>query len=456
MAPFAKTGGLADVAGALPRTLEKLDVEVRVAMPKYKQVTTSSDYHITGISRDIDIAHIGRKIQVYLIKNDAYFNRDGLYGDAYGDYVDNLERFSFYCRRSLELLKETNYKPDIIHCHDWQTALIPVYLKNRYNKDNFYKSIKTLFTIHNLAYQGLFSKDAYPRLGLDWSLFGIEGLEFYGKINILKGGLLSSGLLNTVSQTYCQEIQTKEFGCGLEGVLKKRKKDLFGILNGLDYEYWNPQKDGYIYKRYTPKELEDKYFNKQSLEKEYGLSAAEDVPLLGMVSRLTQQKGLDLIVRSIEDLIAQTRFKIIILGCGEAKYQNMLKDMARRFPQYVSAHIRFDEPLAHKIYAGADIFLVPSRYEPCGLGQMIALKYGTLPLVFKTGGLADTVNEDNGFIFDRYTKEAFVEAVKKAIAAYKNKMKWRSLVRKAFTYNFSWEESAKKYVGLYKKLIGEG
>lgn len=464
MTPFAKTGGLADVVGALPLALENQGVEVRVALPKYKTPPQadaptpqvhSLHYPAVHSRDDIEIAKIGKNIQVYLIKNDKYFNREGLYGDRGGDYPDNLERFSFYCKRALELLKEINFKPDIIHCHDWQAGLICVYLKNVYRSDSFYKDMKTLLTIHNLSYQGLFAQSEYPKLGLDWSLFTIEGLEFYGKINILKGGILLSDSLNTVSPTYAQEIQTKEFGCGLEGVLKRRKKALSGILNGLDYEFWNPQKDEYIYKQYTPEKLEDKYYNKQMLQKEYGLQLEEDIPLFGIVSRLTEQKGLDLIAKSMEDLAAHADVQIIILGSGDMKYQNILHDMAAAFPRHISAHRGFNEPLAHKIYAACDIFLMPSHYEPCGLGQMIALKYGALPLVFKTGGLADTVMQDNGFVFERYTKEAFVETVKKAIAVYKNKTKWLPLVRKAFTYNFSWDESAKRYVELYKKLSRE-
>ncbi len=451
MAPFVKTGGLADVAGALPLALEKLAVDVRVVMPRYKESAMPAGRRVTSISSDIDIAHIGKNIRVYLIKNDKYFNREGLYGDARGDYPDNLERFSFYCRRALEALKEINFRPDIIHCHDWQSALIPVYLKNKYHKDSFYARAKTLFTIHNLAYQGLFGREEYPKLGLDWSLFSMEGLEFYGKINILKGGLLSSDLLATVSRAYAREIQTKEFGCGLEGVLKKRKDGLFGILNGLDNDYWNPQDDRYLYKCYSAKELEGKYLNKRMLQKECGLQEAGDIPLCGIVGRLASQKGFDLIARSIKDLVG--RAQIIVLGTGDVKYQNLLRDIAKKFPNRVSVSIRFDEPLAHKIYAGADIFLMPSRYEPCGLGQMIALRYGTIPLVFKTGGLADTVDKDNGFVFERYSREAFIETFRQAIAVYKNKTVWKKLVKNAFTCNFSWDAPAKKYVALYEKLI---
>lgn len=452
MVPFAKTGGLADVLGALPLALEKRGVEVRIVLPKYKIVHSPQCPAVRSSSYDIEVTKIGKNVQVYLIKNDKYFDRDGLYGDKAGDYADNLERFSFYCRRSLDLLKEINFKPDILHCHDWQAALIPLYLKTLYRKDNFYKDIKTLLTIHNLGFQGVFSKDEFPKLGLDWSLFNIDGLEFYHKVNILKGGIIFSDLLNTVSPAYAGEIKTRESGCGLEGVLEKRKKGLSGILNGLDYELWGPRKDAYIYKPYSASTSIDKYVNKKMLQEECRLSVQEDIPLFGMVSRLSEQKGLELIGQSMEDLLRHRKIQIIVLGVGDAKYHELLQGLAQKYPANLSAQIKFDEGLAHKIYAGSDIFLMPSRFEPCGLGQMIALRYGTPPLVFKTGGLADTVSEVNGFVFKEYTREAFVKTVESAIAAYRNKRKWTALVKKAFTYNFSWEKSAGEYIKLYQKL----
>lgn len=448
--PFAKTGGLADVVGALPLALERLGHEVRITMPKYK-IVDNQKFKVTAIAKDVDAAKIGNNIAVYFIKNDKYFNRDGLYGDKNGDYADNLQRFSFYSRRSLELLKEINYSPDVLHLHDWQSALAAIYLKNIYREDNFYNKIKVLLTIHNLAYQGLFPKEEYPKLGLDDELFSVGGLEFYNKINILKGGIISSSLINTVSETYAKEIQGKEFGCGLEGVLSGRKKDIFGIINGLDYDVWNPTKDKLIYKNYSPETWKDKYQNKARLQKDCGLSVT-DVPLFGMVSRLAEQKGMDLISSSMEDLIRMSHIQMVFLGTGDAKYHNLLEQMAKKYPHNISVHLKFDDSLAHKIYAASDIFLMPSRYEPCGLGQMIALKYGTLPLVFKTGGLADTISEENGFVFEKYSVPAFVDAAKEALSAYSDKAKWEKLVRKAFTYDFSWEESAKKYVGLYRKM----
>ncbi len=435
--PFAKTGGLADVTGALPIALEKQGQEVIVAMPRYKCIAL-------GKLKPV----IGKNIRVYFIENDAFFNRDGLYGDKKGDYKDNLQRFSYFCGRTLELLKEINFKTDIIHVHDWQAALIPVYLKAKYSRDPFYKDTKTLLTVHNIGYQGLFAKGHFPGLGLDKSYFGIEGLEFYGKINLLKGGLLFSDKINTVSPTYSRQIQVKEFAFGLEGVLHKRRADLSGILNGLDYSLWNPEKDDLIRKRYSSNDLEAKYVNKEQLQELCRFPKKKNLPLLGIVSRLAGQKGFDILAKCLPD-ICRMQLQFVILGTGDLEYHKILQRAAKNCPKAISLHLKFDNTLAHKIYAGADIFLMPSSYEPCGLGQMIALRYGTLPLVFKTGGLADTVNKDNGFIFDDYTKDGLLGAIDGAVRTFKDKNKWCGLMKRAMQCNFSWEESAKKYLELY-------
>jgi starch synthase len=447
--PFAKTGGLADVAGALPLALEKEGQQVIIIMPRYK-VIQDSKFKIQRLKDDISYSVIGENIKVYFIENEAYFNRDGLYGDKSGDYPDNLDRFAFYSKRALDLLKEINFKADVIHVHDWQACLIPVYLKNLYLLDAFYKNIKTLLTIHNIGYQGLFSKDQFPRLGLDWSLFGIEGLEFYDKINILKGGMEFSDLINTVSDTYSKEIQTKEFGFGLEGVLNKRRNSVFGILNGLDYSIWNPETDKFIAKNYSLKTAKDKAKDKEDLQKICNLPAQQDIPLFGIVSRLAEQKGFDILAEGIDE-ICKMNLQLVILGTGDLKYHLILEEMVKKYPKVISLSLKFDDALAHKIYAGSDIFLMPSRYEPCGLGQLISLRYGTVPLVFKTGGLADTVNKDNGFIFDDYSKGELIKTIKKAAADFKNKRKWSALVDKAMKCNFSWDASAKAYVRLYEK-----
>lgn len=448
--PFAKTGGLADVAGALPLALEDLKQEIIVIMPKYKQIKNDNLKRLSENS-DIFYSFMGKNIKVYFIDNPKYFDRDSLYGTKTGDYPDNLERFSFFSKRALTLLKEINFKPDIIHCHDWQTALIPVYLKAIYKKDEFYSKIKTVLTVHNLGYQGLFAKEEFPKLGLDPSYFNIEGLEFYGKVNLLKGGLNSADLINTVSPTYAKEIQTKEFGCGLEGVLLKREDSLFGLLNGIDYSIWDPQIDKFIYKKYSISSIKDKYTNKEKLKQECGL-AKKNVPLFGIVGRLAEQKGLDILAEII-DKICHLDLQFVILGTGDLKYEKLLEEMAKKYPKVISYHIKFDDVLAHKIYASSDIFVMPSKYEPCGLGQLISLKYGSIPLVFKTGGLADTVSSNNGFIFDEYSSKTLLLTIKKAITKYKNKKAWSALVKKAIQYDFSWDAAAEKYLELYTRVI---
>ena len=447
--PFAKTGGLADVAGALPLALEERGEEVIIVMPRYKAIQ-GPKFKIQRLKKDISYSTTGKNIKVYFIENDTFFNRDGLYGEKSGDYKDNLDRFSYYSKRTLELLKDINYKADIIHVHDWQSALIPVYLKNLYINDIFYKNTKTIFTIHNIGYQGLFPKEEFPKLNLDWSLFNMEGLEFYDKINILKGGIVFSDIINTVSPTYSKEIQTKDFGFGLEGILSKRRDSVFGILNGLDYSIWDPQTDKFIAKNYSGQNIEDKYKNKENLQKSCKLPIKKDAPLFGIVSRLAQQKGFDILAEAI-DKICKMDLQLVILGTGDLKYHLILEEMVKKYPKVISLHLKFDDSLAHNIYAGSDIFLMPSKYEPCGLGQIISLKYATIPLVFKTGGLADTVTEDNGFIFDNYKKENLLKAMDEAIEAFKNKKKWSGRMQRAMQCNFSWEESAKKYLELYRK-----
>lgn len=447
--PFAKTGGLADVAAALPLALEKLGQEVIVVMPGYR-IVHSSKFIVQSLGNGVSYSVIGKGIKVYFIENDAYFARQELYGDKNGDYQDNLERFSYYSKKTLELLKEINFRADIIHCHDWQAALIPVYLKGPYAEDAFYQKAKTVLTIHNIGYQGLFAKEEFPKLGLEESFFDIENLEFYGKINILKGGIASSDIINTVSPTYSRQIQAKEFGFGLEGVLNKRRNRLFGILNGLDYSIWNPQEDTFIAKNYSLSNLKDKNEDKKDLQMICNLPVKKDIPLLGIVSRLAEQKGLDILAQGL-DAICKMGLQLVILGTGDLKYHQLLEEAVKKYSKVVFLSLKFDDALAHKIYAGSDIFLMPSKYEPCGLGQMISLKYATIPLVFKTGGLADTINSDNGFVFSSYKKEELLKTIKGAIQAYRDKKKWQEMIKKAMRYNFSWEESAKKYIELYEK-----
>lgn len=447
--PFAKTGGLADVAGALPIALEESGCEVIIIMPGYKCVS-QAQLKITRVSKDISYSSVGKKIKVYFVENELYFNRDGLYMDKQGDYKDNLERFAFFCRRSLALLKEINFSADILHLHDWQSSLVSVYLKDLYAGQPFYSRMKSILTIHNIGYQGLFPGEDFPKLGLDKGLFDISGLEFYGRINLLKGGVIFSELINTVSPTYALEIQETKFGFGLEGLLKQRKNDLSGILNGLDYSIWDPATDKFIRRNFSQNNIEGKAHNKEELQKACSLPVANEIPVLGIVSRLAEQKGFDILTDSLDE-ICKTGAQLVILGTGNLKYHQILKKAAKKYPKAISLNLRFDDPLAHKIYAGSDVFLMPSSYEPCGLGQMIALRYGTIPLVFKTGGLADTINEDNGFVLSRYTKDELVKAVRRSLAAFKDKKKWASLMHNAMQCDFSWEASAKKYIRLYEK-----
>ncbi|MDD4953634.1 MAG: glycogen/starch synthase [Candidatus Omnitrophica bacterium] len=434
--PYAKTGGLADVTGALPVALEKLGHEVVVIMPKYKNIKDDS-------------AIMGKNIKVYFIKGDNYFGRESLYGDKNGDYKDNLDRFSFYCRQSLDLLKKIKFAPDIIHVHDWQASLIPVYLKTLYAGDVFYKGIKTILTIHNIGYQGLFPKEEFPKLGLDWSFFNIECLEFYDKVNVLKGGMVFSDIINTVSPTYSKEIQAKEFGFGLDGLLNKRKDSLFGILNGLDYSIWNPESDKFIAANFSLQDPEAKAKDKGDLQKLCKLPLKKDIPLFGIVSRLAEQKGFDILAEAMEE-ICKMKLQLVILGTGDLRYHLVLEEMVKKYPGVISLNLKFDDSLAHKIYAGSDIFLMPSKYEPCGLGQLISLRYGTLPLVFKTGGLADTVSADNGFVFDAYGKDGLIACIKKAVRSFKNAQGWKNLMKNAMQCDFSWGESAKEYLRLYE------
>lgn len=454
--PFAKTGGLADVAGALPLALENLKHEVIVVMPKYGCVNKAG-VEIKQLKPGFSFAEIGKNIKVYFIENDQYYARPGLYGEKTGDYADNLSRFSFYSKRTLELLKIIDFKPDVIHCNDWQSALIAVYLKTQFKNDLFYKKTKSILTVHNLAYQGLFPKDQFASLGLDNSLFSIDGFEFYGNINFLKAGIIFADFITTVSQGYAREILTPEFGCGLEEVLKKRKDRLSGIINGLDYSLWDPRIDKYIFQNYDADDLSGKKKNKKELQKLCNLRVSEDVPLLGFVGRLAEQKGIDILSEIIKDL-GNLKIEVVILGTGDLKYHVLLEEVAKRIPESFSLNLKFDDVLAHRIYAGCDMFLMPSRYEPCGLGQMISFKYGTMPVAYKTGGLADTVvdyNSDakngNGFVFSQYSKETFLDAIRRGVYLCADKNKWDKLVKKAMKLNFSWEESAKKYVELYNK-----
>jgi starch synthase len=447
--PFAKTGGLADVAGALPLVLEELGEEVAVVMPAYKCVRQAGA-DIRKLNKDVSFSVIGGKTKIYFLENEKLFSREGVYGDKHGDYPDNLERFSFYCQGALKLLKEIGFAAEIIHLHDWQACLIPVYLKEKYLSDDFYRRTKTLLTIHNLGYQGIFPKEEFVKLGLDKKTFGINGLEYYGKINLLKGGLLYADLINTVSPAYSREIQSEELGFGLQGILKSQSNRIFGILNGVDYKIWDPRTDRHIARNYSVVDPGPKGENKAALQKICGFKADPGVPLFAIVSRLAEQKGFDILSEAI-DAICAMRLQLVILGEGEEKYRQLLRKAAKKHAQSISVHFKFDEPLAHQIYAGADIFVMPSRYEPCGLGQLIAYKYGAIPLVFKTGGLADTVTNKSGFVFERYHKDDLIREFARGVEAFRDKKSWAALMRQAMQFDYSWVESGKKYLELYRK-----
>jgi len=468
--PFAKTGGLADVAGALPKTLKTLGHDVRIMMPFYSVVEKggmairkgrkSASVFVDDVEKKgfLRQASLG-EIPVYLIENKEYFAREELYGTPSGDYPDNAQRFSFFCRCVLELLKKMDFRPDIIHCHDWQTALIPHYLKHERKHDPFFARTGVIFTIHNLAYQGLFPPEMLETMGLSRECFAIDGLEFYGKINLLKGGILSADVVTTVSDNYCREIQTPEMGAGLHGVLQTRKDDLYGILNGLDYEEWNPAVDKEIMKNYSPASLSGKLVDKIGLQRMMGLPSAPDIPVFGMVSRMVAHKGFDLICELLPQL-AKAPLQLVLLGNGEERYLKALQDVKAAGARNVAYATGFDHSLAPKIYAGCDAFLMPSFFEPCGLGQLIAMRYGTVPVVRRTGGLADSVfdpadkdKSSNGFVFEEYTSEALWQAITRTIAAYQDKVLWKKLVRRAMSCDYSWQNSVQKYVELYKKAL---
>ncbi|MEW6620442.1 MAG: glycogen synthase GlgA [bacterium] len=470
--PFAKTGGLADVVGSLPLALTKLGCEVRIVLPKYKMVE-ESEFNLLDIDKEVTFK-VGETLQkakifstkvagvitVYFLEHE-YYNRDGLYGTTEeGDYKDNLERFTFFCGGTLELLKTIEYKPQVIHCHDWQTGLIPVYLKTLYQDDPFFEGVKTIFTIHNLAYQGIFSKDEFPITGLDKKLFTPDRLEFWDKLNILKGALIDADMLSTVSKGYAQEIMTTEYGCGLEGVLIERKDNLYGVVNGLDYQEWDPTMDKEITLGYDINTISRKAKNKKTLQQENNLPVDSEVPLIGMITRLAPQKGLDILAEILDELMA-LNIQFVLLGTGDAKYHIKMEEIKEKYPDKASIHLTFDPPLAKKIYAGADMFLMPSKYEPCGLGQLISLRYGTIPIVRATGGLKDTITNfdpqrkiGNGFVFEEYTSEALLSIIKEAVNVFCNdKESWRRLILNGMSVDFSWEYSAKEYIELYEKAM---
>jgi len=468
--PFVKTGGLADVTGALPKALKKLGVEARVILPKHKGIEEQKfpmrykNYKIScPISQTFVEAEIVESeydgVIAYLVEKDEYYYRDYLYSTPDGDYLDNAERFTFFAKSILEAIKVIGFQPDVLHCNDWETALAPVFLKTLYRDEPALHTIATLFTIHNLGYQGLFWHYDMHLLNIGWEYFTPNYLEFYGKINFLKGGIVFSDIINTVSKKYSEEIQTEEFGYGLDGILRTRKDDLYGIVNGIDYEDWNPATDPLIPSHYTPETLRNKRICKTALQEAFGLPVNEKIPLIATISRLADQKGFDLIGESMEEMVTLS-VQYVVLGTGERRYHDLFTELAKRFPKSFAIKIAYDNKLAHLIEAGADIFLMPSRYEPCGLNQLYSLKYGTVPVVRGVGGLEDTITDytafpdrGTGFKFYEYTKEAMLDAIRRALGIYADEKKWQALIKKCMSEDFSWERSAREYIQLYKKAI---
>jgi len=469
--PFVKTGGLADVAGSLPRFLKEQGADVRVLLPFYKSVK-AKDYPLKKVVESSLISWRGAlspfsaweysagSFPVYFIERDEYFDRDFLYGTPDGDYPDNGERFAFFAKASLELIQQIGFKADILHGHDWQAAMAFAFLRNGYGDGPFFKATKSLMTIHNMAYQGLFEKEILQTAGLPGSLFRPEDLEFFGKVNFLKAGILYASAVSTVSPRYSQEIQTPEFGCGLEGLLRTRNERLFGILNGVDYSAWNPEIDPALAENYSRRSLEGKAACKQDLLQAFGLRPAKPgAPLIGIVSRLAGQKGIDLIVEGLEGIF-DSGAQLVILGTGENKIEKQLLEARKKYPRSLGLKIGFDEFISHKIMAGCDLFLIPSRYEPCGLTQMYSLRYGTIPVVRATGGLDDSIQEfdpahrsGNGFKFGPPTTAALLDSFRKALVLYENKDLWSRLIRNAMAADFSWERAARYYLELYRVIL---
>ncbi|RPJ21438.1 MAG: glycogen synthase GlgA [Desulfobacteraceae bacterium] len=471
-APYAKTGGLADVAGSLPGALKRLGVNVSVGLPLYRSVREGS-FQRQLVLKGLKVPLAGQTIvgnvhatetedgvPVYFFEREDLFDRPNLYRTAEGDYYDNLERFAFFCRAALLFAKVTGMPFDLIHCHDWQTGLIPAYLSTLFRTDPFFSATATLFTIHNIGYQGLFPREKLPVCGLPPETYHPEGVEYWGKISLLKAGIVYSEAVTTVSPTYSREIQTSEFGLGMEGILRKKSAALHGILNGADYSVWDPAIDPHIASNYDSDHLSEKIANKAALLRQTGLeSSLLERPVLGMTSRLSHQKGCDLFVPILDELV-RMKVGLVILGEGEERYERRLREAAERYRGKVSVTIGFDEALAHRIMAGVDIFLVPSHYEPCGLTQMYALKYGTVPVVRATGGLEDTIEDfdpliktGNGFKFGPYDSKAFLSSIQRAMDLYSDQTTWEILMRQGMAADFSWKRSAERYVEIYQSLI---
>jgi len=466
--PFAKTGGLADVLGALPKALTRFGHSVDTVIPRYRGVTAGRQcppvrVALGGQVDDAQIwEHVSDGLRTIFVGHSAYFDREYLYGFAGRDYPDNPERFAFFCQAALNWAAASGGDYDVIHAHDWQTGLVPVLLK-RAEAGRRIARTPTVFTIHNLAYQGIFDASWLPRLGLGWDLMHIDAMEYWGRISFLKAGIMFSDLVTTVSPTYAREIQTPELGFGFDGILRYRSAALVGILNGIDYDQWDPERDVNLPEPYNASKLKGKAAAKRRLLESVGLPAkAKDRsrPLIGMISRMVDQKGFDLMAALAGEL-PHLGAGFVVLGSGERRYEDLWRDLAARHPAVIAARIGFDEALAHLIEGGSDIFLMPSRFEPCGLNQMYSLRYGTVPVVRATGGLNDTVQDvdpetcrGTGFRFVEYTPDALLGALRRALAAFGNRPLWRRIQKAGMRQDWSWDASAQQYVDVYRRAAG--
>jgi starch synthase len=467
-APFAKTGGLADVVGSLPPALHELGHDVRLVMPWYRCVTAVTGelprsahalrVPVGGEAREVAWRSIERRgVTVYFIDCPRLYGREGLYGEHGVDYPDNAERFALLSRAALELARLVGFTADVVHAHDWQAGLVPVYLHHNLADDPFFASTGSLFSIHNLGYQGIFPIELAPALDIEPQLLTPDGLEYYGSISLLKGAIRCAGQVNTVSPTYCREIQTEALGMGFDGILRSRGADLHGILNGIDPRLWSPQTDRALPATYKAQDLTGKGRCKQALQRELGLPERADTPLAAMVTRLDPQKGIELLLEEW-DAVLEHELQLVILGSGSPELEARLTEAAAFYPDRVRVQLRFDDRLARRIYAGSDLFLMPSRYEPCGLGQLIALRYGSVPLVHATGGLADTVSDyqqsaesANGFRFSPYSRAGMLAAIERALALYHDKPAWQRLLCHGMSQDLSWATAAGAYEQLYRR-----
>lgn len=478
--PFSKTGGLADVVGTLPQELAKLGHDVTIIVPEYTAVRAG--YHSQTTAAPVRVGAfeipIGQRIargevwetslphgvRALLIRQSDYFGRPGLYQDVTGkDYPDNCERFTFLCRAAFEAIELANLRVDCLHCHDWQTGLIPAMLRHTYSQRPRFRNVGSVFTIHNIAYQGNFPSESLAVTGLPPSYFSVSGLEYYGNLSFLKGGIVFSDMVTTVSKTYAREIQGPEFGNGMQGILAERADRLVGIVNGIDYQSWDSGSDPELPAHYDIESWRvGKPVCKRRLRESVGLADHGDRPLLGMVSRLTDQKGLDLLDAIATDLMAED-IQLVVLGAGEPRYQSLMRRLASQYPDRFAVRLEFDEALARQIYAGADIFLMPSRFEPCGLSQLYSLRYGAVPVVRAVGGLADTVVDASpmaianqsatGFQFIHYTPQALLTAIRRALATFAKPDLWAQIVVRGMSQDWSWEKSAREYLRVYERVM---